>query len=367
MNPEPAWVAEACSLPVAFAQVREDALLDLQVLSGLAPRARVIMVASGGCTVCALAASSSVESIQAVDPNPAQLALTRLKLDLLTRHHPATRLTVLGHAPMPAKQRQAEIESILARLGLPPDALGPLALTAESGPDHSGRYERLFLALREELQPVRVQLHELLDLEDSDAQSLRVAPNTRLGDALDGAFDSVMALPNLVRLFGPDATANPVEPFSRHFARRTRHVLATQPAARNPWLWQLFKGSFPAGVKYPWLHAAVPTRLPRILLTRGSMLDTLRASEPASCDFVHLSNILDWLSPPEARETLFAAHRVLEPGGVVLIRQLNSTLDVPAAAPEFLWLPDASQRLHEADRSFFYRKIHLGRKERSLQ
>ena len=48
-----------------------------------------------------------------------------------------------------------------------------------------------------------------------------------------------------------------------------------------------------------------------------------------SYDFVHLSNILDWLSPEEARATLDVAHAALRPGGWVLIRQLNSTLDIP--------------------------------------
>jgi S-adenosylmethionine-diacylglycerol 3-amino-3-carboxypropyl transferase len=212
------------------------------------------------------------------------------------------------------------------------------------------------------LRPVRDALDELLIQENPLCQSAQAAPNTLLGAAIDRAFDSIMALPNLIRLFGPDATANPAEPFSRHFARRTRHLLATQPAARNPWLWQLFKGGFPPGVTYPWLHAPAPARSPRIQLTKGSMLDTLRASEPDCCDLVHLSNILDWLSPAAARETLTAAHRVLVPGGAVFIRQLNSTLDIPAAAPDFLWHRNEARRLHEADRSFFYRNLHLGRK-----
>jgi S-adenosylmethionine-diacylglycerol 3-amino-3-carboxypropyl transferase len=225
----------------------------------------------------------------------------------------------------------------------------------------------LFRALRRELEPVRDSLEQLLLLDNPQIQSATSAPNTLLGAAIDRAFDSIMALPNLIRLFGPDATANPAEPFNRHFARRTRHVLATQPAARNPWLWQLFKGAFPPGVTYPWLHAPAPARSPRIQLTTGSMLDTLRASEPDCCDLVHLSNILDWLSPAAARETLAAARHVLKPGGEVLIRQLNSTLNIPNAAPELHWRRELSQRLEETDRSFFYRRIHLGRKERSTQ
>jgi predicted SAM-dependent methyltransferase len=51
--------------------------------------------------------------------------------------------------------------------------------------------------------------------------------------------------------------------------------------------------------------------------------DATGAHMRADVDFVHLSNILDWLTPEEAIETLSAAYRSLRRGGLVLIRQLN--------------------------------------------
>src|SRR5262249_9212333 len=137
----PPWVLEAAALPVAFAQVREDPLLDLWVVEHLASDARVILIASGGCTAALLTAAPNVARLHLVDPNPAQLALSRLKLRLLQTTDPATRLELLGHAPMPAAQRQACLEAELAVLGLPADALGPAAYAARVGPDHAGRYE----------------------------------------------------------------------------------------------------------------------------------------------------------------------------------------------------------------------------------
>ena len=82
---------------------------------------------------------------------------------------------------------------------------------------------------------------EYRDWANSDHE-LYDAIEHELGRALDTAFDQVMALPNLVRLFGEQATANPVQPFARHFAEQTRHILATLPAADNPYLAQLFRG-----------------------------------------------------------------------------------------------------------------------------
>src|SRR6185436_13145686 len=98
-------------------------------------------------------------------------------------------------------------------------------------------------------------------------------PKTRLGGVLDAAFDSVMALPNLIALFGEGATRNRCEPFSRHFARRTREALATLPAAENPYLWQMLLGRFPDGACYPWFAAPPPSRWPEVRWSVAGMAD----------------------------------------------------------------------------------------------
>lgn len=357
----PSWVLEAAALPVAFAQVREDPLLDLWVVEQLASDARVILIASGGCTAALLAAAPNVARLHVVDPNPAQLALSRLKLRLLQTTDPATRLALLGHAPMPTAERRARLEAELAALGLPADALGPAAYAARVGPDHAGRYECVFAALRKALGGYVDDLEAVLRLNDPAEQQRRVASATALGRRLDEALDTVMALPNLVRLFGEEATKNPVEPFARHFARRLRHVLATLPADRNPYLWQMLKGSYPDGGMAPWLTEPAPSRMPQVMWSAMNMAEALEAA-PASFDFVHLSNILDWLSPEKARATLGLAWGALRPGGWTLIRQLNSVLDVPSLGRMFDWLTPEANDLHARDRSFFYRALHLGRK-----
>src|SRR5581483_4324901 len=101
----PPWVSEAAQLPVAFAQVREDPLADAWVVERLPPAARLIMIASGGCTLAYLVARCRVARIDVVDPNPAQIALARLKLRLLQHANRAARLALLGHGWMPAEER----------------------------------------------------------------------------------------------------------------------------------------------------------------------------------------------------------------------------------------------------------------------
>ena len=91
------------------------------------------------------------------------------------------------------------------------------------------------------------------------------------------------------------------------------------------------------------------------------MRDALEDSGAQEFDIVHLSNILDWLTPEDAIATLEAARRALRPGGRVILRQLNSALDVRSLESGFAWDVDASERSRGRDRSFFYRAIHIGR------
>jgi S-adenosylmethionine-diacylglycerol 3-amino-3-carboxypropyl transferase len=319
------------------------------------------MVASGGCSAAALAASAHVGRLHLVDPNPAQLALTRLKLHLLYTCDTYERMRLLGHAPMPVPQRAAALEEHLNVLNLSPDILGSPIRVASLGPDHAGRYEWLFRRLREALDEWYEELLVVLQMSDVVEQSRRVAPNTGLGRAMDEAFEAVMRLDTLVQLFGEAATANRVEPFATHFARRTRHILATMPAATNPYLWQMWTGQFPDEVVSPWLTAGRPLHLPAVTWSTTLMNVALREVPEGEFDIVHLSNILDWLNPDDAQATLELAHRALAPGGCVILRQLNSTLDVRSVGPWFLWDDDA-EALHARDRSFFYRALHLGRK-----
>ena len=359
--PLPGWVKEACTLPLGFAQVREDPALDRYVLDRIGRGARVVMVASGGCTAAALAAVPGAAAIHLVDPNLAQIALSRLKLQLLLTASTEERLALLGHVPMARREREAALAAALEALGLPAEALGPLDFVATLGPDQAGRYERVFVALREALGEWTAAVEGLLTLADPAEQARRVDSGTSLGAGLDSALNTTLALPNLVALFGGEATRNPREPFATHFARRLRWVLATQPARGNPFLSQMLLGRFAPGAEHAWLQALRPAARPEVTWAVTPMVEALRRRR-ADTDFVHLSNILDWLAPEAARETLDLARTALDEGGWVLIRQLNSTLDIPALGEGFEWRVDEGEALLARDRSFFYRAIHLGRR-----
>jgi S-adenosylmethionine-diacylglycerol 3-amino-3-carboxypropyl transferase len=335
--------------------------LDAWVVDRLRGDVRVIMVASGGCTASLLGAHPKVTWLRLVDPNAAQLALSRLKLRLLATCEPAERMALLGRSPLRSEERRNRLATELDALGFAADVLGPPALVAEQGPDHVGRYERLFAELRARLEDQASAIDALLGSSDVAEQRRRVAPEGGLWKRIREALDEVMAAQNLSRLFGEDAIANSVEPFASHFARRIRHVLGTLPAAGNPYLHQMLRGRDPEGTTVPWLTEPIPGRLPCLDWSCASMAHALAESR-ASFDVVHLSNILDWLSPEAAGATLALAHQALRPGGWTIVRQLNSRLDVRALGPGFDWRSREADALLAQDRSFFYRELHLGRK-----
>ncbi len=90
----PTWVKDAAQYPLAFAQVREDPLLDEWAIDAINKSdMNLLMIASGGCTAAYLATKNNIQTIDLVDINPAQLALTKYKLHLLVNYDTADRLT----------------------------------------------------------------------------------------------------------------------------------------------------------------------------------------------------------------------------------------------------------------------------------
>ena len=298
-----AWATQAARLPLAFAQVREDPRLDLDIISQLPDHPVIVMIASGGETAIQVARYVQAQ-LHLVDMNPAQLAITRLKWRLAESHSVTESRSLLGHDLMDPRDRAGRLAQLREQLDLPSDIFGPPEQVAIWGPDFSGRYERTFAELQRELAPIAAGIQQVLKSSDESLNATAFfEPDTESGQIFDAAFDRVMSLKNLVRLFGKDATQNPRKSFAAHFASRTRLSLSRADRNRNPFLWQLLVGRFPSTAAYDWLlpsskNLPFPALNPQ--LHSGRMIDVLQSFAPASVDLVHLSNILDWLSPDQA-------------------------------------------------------------------
>lgn len=355
------WLENARALPVAFAQVREDPRLDLAVVERLPDDANVVMIGSGGCTAAVLACNRKLSQLHVVDPNPSQIALCKVKLHLLKHFDPQSRLAVLGHSKTTPDQRAQMVEEFASTLGLQTSTFGPIEVVSRLGLDYCGRYEAVFSELQREIASSEDFVRDVLKLSDISAQRTSLENGRDFYSSLTVALNKVMSQSNLVALFGEDATNNGVIPFSDHFRLRLQESIRTLPNASNPYIWQFLAGRYPADIKIPWLHLSKADYLAQVRFRISTITEELSAYHD-EVDFVHLSNVLDWLSEEEASKTLRLAFDALREGGFVLIRQLNSTSGIRNLSSRFHWLEHESARLHSMDRSFFYRAIHLGRK-----
>jgi S-adenosylmethionine-diacylglycerol 3-amino-3-carboxypropyl transferase len=361
MTEAESWAQKVAAYPVAFSQVREDALGDLELVENQKGPLNILMVASGGCTAALLASNPKVRSLTLVDPNPAQIALARLKLELLANYDTDRRLQILGHRPWTG--REECLGALLAELGLDSEIFGPFSELTELGPDQIGRYEQVFARIRDKMATESALLDDLFQLTDRALQVQSLARGTALGESLERAFESVFSLPNLIAIFGSGATSNRVQAFSDHFIERTRVAMGLFLAKSNPYLAQVFYGRFLGGALSPWLGLPRAPVSAHIDALEADMASALRNCKAASFDIVHLSNILDWLDSDSIKELLELSSRALRAGGLTVIRQLNSTVDILAADQSFVWDEEWGESLHKRDRSYFYRMIYVGRKK----
>jgi len=334
------------ALPLYFSQVREDPALDVEVIKSVGCPCKVLMIASGGDTVCRLATLKEVSSIDAVDANVAQLSLNKFKLSLL-KFSPENRLRILGHEAMDSDIRLQIVNEICRELKIKLSDFGPEEMVAQLGPDFTGRYEQLFLGIQTELNSRGIKLGDLYN-----------DPSI-----LDEHFEDYFDLDLLVRIFGKEATQNPLKAFSKHFLDQTQAFLSNSQNLHSPFIHQMLSGKFGSDV-YEWMKASAlkESEIKQVTFHQKMMLNFLIQAKDNSYDFIHLSNILDWLSEEDASYLLRQTHRALRRGGKVIIRQLNSSLDIMKLGEGIHWDRSLSHDLTKMDQSFFYREVLVGNK-----
>jgi hypothetical protein len=358
----PAWLQDTSPLPLLCAQAREDSLQDLDLVRALDRPVRALVVGTSSCTAASLATLPNVVDIQVVDARPAQVALTRVKLRLLSSTPPAGRRAVLGHAPgLSIRQRRERLASLLDELELPADALGPAELVARWGVDYAGRLERAWTALRAALSSQHAEVQDLLRLSDLPEQLRRAGPSTLLGKALDEALKQVLCPSHVAALSDLDVSSSWPRHLAKSLARGIRETLERVPATANPYLWQLLWGRNPAELASPWLSAPTVARPPQQSYHAGSLREVVEQEGPGF-DTIHLGDALDRLDPAEAQAVLEAASARLLPGGALLLRQLRPQPSSPAAS-SLAWDDDYAERLAEQSRSPFSRGLRVGRRE----
>lgn len=340
----------AKKFPIFFSQVREDPKVDLEIINSLSnPKIRVLMIASGGCTLGVLAQHPGISAIDAVDANPAQIDLCRLKLFLLNTPQ-KMRAEVLGHAPL--SNRKEKLIQICSSLNINPENFGSLGEVSLYGPDYVGRYEWLFRSFSNGFK--KTQLGQKLPLTNSlEEQKKLLQQDLKEVRAL---FDAIFSLDSLVELFGPNAVQNRKTSYPDHFYHRFIWTLSNQLIHLNPFFYQFAWLSYPTHRHTDYLTLSSKTPCP-VQFHPSLMLPWLVSQEPATYDYIHLSNILDWEAPDSIHQILHHSERVLKKGGKLSIRQLNSNVEIRNTSRLSFTFYDTTQ-----DLSFFYPKIYIGSK-----
>lgn len=297
-----------------------------------------------------------------MDPKPAQLALTRLKLAWLEALRPEQRMALLGHRSMEPAARAQALRDELEERGLAPDLFGAPDQVAALGLDQVGRYELLIARLGHVLSWVLGAgelLGQLMALDRPDRQRAFLDLHPELLEALAAALEEVMTPEVLVRLFGPGAASRPERSFPDYFHRQLVRALRALPAANNPFLAQFLVGRSRTPAPLPWLTLARQPIRTDLAFAQATLAEAL-AQDTEPLDFIDLSNLLDGLEWDQARDLLDRAAARLAPGGWVVVRQLNSALPVHRLGRRIRWRPEASRALYAWDRSFLCTRLHAG-------
>ncbi len=321
-----------------FAQVREDPRVEI---AALAPRAteRMVVVTSGGCTALSLLAAGAGE-VHAVDLNRTQNHVAELKFVAVRRLERLAAIGFLGGLPSPRRDRIAVYATLRGELTPGARSYWDRRRSAIGrGVINVGVSERFIslvgLLVRRVVQTPR-GVERLLACRTLDEQRTLFARewDTRRWRLL---FAMLLNRWAMSRAYDPTFFAHVGRAdFAEHFRRLAEHALTEVPVADNYFLHQMLTGCYPVDQPHgvpPYLSEAgaraVAASRRQLYLVDGSISAYLRAVPDRSVHGIALSNVAEWMTPPEVH-TLFAeVERVAAPGARVVFRNFVGWTELP--------------------------------------
>jgi S-adenosylmethionine-diacylglycerol 3-amino-3-carboxypropyl transferase len=345
---------------VMFSQVREDWRIEWQVLDRLNQTLqkplRALIVASGGCTALSLLAHPGLAQLDAVDGNPAQLALLRLRSAAMAELESAEQWIFLAKSGVSlAAARLAIYDRLRSQL---PEASQAFWDERQDeiayGVNYVGRFEQLFRELAERF--AERGLNPLIQPETAIA-----TPDWR------EIFEQVFERQKLIQTFGEAAVNYSMDrSFGEHFADVFARSLRQFAPQENYFLTQVWGDRYadlPDGRPLylePEVLPLVRSNLPKLRLHEGRFVEQLQQLG-ATYDLIQFSNLSDWMPIPELQVMLATIRARLNPGGAVIGRRLNGDHNLMALmAEQFAVDREFSQHLQKTDRSFFYQEVVVG-------
>jgi len=346
-----------------FAQVREDPRAELAALRP-GPDDDVVVVSSGGCTALSLLAAGAGRVV-AVDLNATQNHLVELKTAATTL---GARDAVAFLGALPSARRRETYASLR-------EALTPAARRywdnrtrqVEAGVIGAGVSERFIAAV---VAALKLAVHpngrveRLLSCRTLDEQRALFERewSTRRWRALFALLCNRMMLQKTYPAQFFEHVENPS--FARHFRELAERAITELPVSSNYFLHQMLAGRYPVdepdGVP-PYLSergaAAVATVRERLELVDGSVTAYLRTRAPASVHVFALSNICEWMTPPDVEALFREVLRTAAPGARLVYRNFVGWTDLPGGCERIVPDQPLSTRLSREDRSLMQRRV----------
>ena len=366
---------------LVYAQIWEDPEVDMAALE-LGPRSRLVTIASGGCNVMSYLTADPMQ-VQAVDLNPAHVALLELKLTA-ARHLPHYEAFRAFFAEADTRENLRLYERFVE------PQLAPSVRHYWNGRDLAGRrrislfrrnvYQHGLLGRTIQLGHLVCRMHGKRPQRLLDARDL--AEQRRLFEAeLAPVFESPLVrkladLPAAYLGLGiPPAQFDALKAdaggkLATLVRSRVERLACDFPIHENWFAWQAFGRRYPGqgqGLP-PYLRpehfAALRERVDRVDVQRITVTDFLRRQDAASVDGYVLLDAQDWMSRAQIEALWAQMNRTARPGARVIFRTAGEETPLPQMlAPATLapWHYDEgrSQELHARDRSAIYGGFHL--------
>jgi S-adenosylmethionine-diacylglycerol 3-amino-3-carboxypropyl transferase len=349
-----------------YAQCWEDPDVARAALR-IRPGDTVLAIAAAGDNVLALLRDDPAR-IVAVDVNPAQTALLRLKMAAIAcLGEPGRVAAFLGASP--AMDRVATYRREI-RPALPDDARGywDAHLAAiERGVIHAGRFERYLALFRRVVLPLvpgRRAVREMLAAATLDEQ--RRVYETSWDSWRWRLLFRVFFSRGVLRRLGRDPAFFEhceVGDVGAHYLARAEHALVDIPIRTNPWAAYMLAGGFGPEERLPdYLRpgpqACIRERLDRVDVRTVSLDEALRSLPRASVNACYLSDVFELSTPDEHAATLAEVARVGRPGARICYWNNLVPRRRPASLAGRLATDEReADRLHRLDRAFLYSRL----------
>lgn len=309
--------------PIQFAVVREDPLIEAEVVSQH-KRTNLLMVGSGGCSALSLGALFPDLEITAFDFNLAQIQLAQTKNEYLTATENFNKVFNIEDA-------------------------------SPEGLNQCGNFESLFKGFREFIFDFILKYDQMRCLFSEKTSRDKIESQLINHRYWSVAFDLFFHDSLLRMMFGDAAIQHaPHGSYPKYFQRVFEEALLRQDASQNYFLHHVLLGHY---LDDP--HCLPPYLIKRQKSDHIQYIHGDLKAIPAlgDYDFIQLSNIMDWMDVEQNREIGHLIHEYTTPGTVVLIRQLNNAQPVLDYFPNFKVDESLSETLLAQDRSIFYSTV----------